>query len=454
MPRPVRILGLGVVLAGVLVLLGWAVPAPVVTSAAAATVSAQAQEWTETDLLFFWGDGCPHCAAQKVWLDQAAGEYPDLTIHDFEVWYDEQNRAVLVEVAREMGFEPRGVPVTVLGQRHWVGWSDIVQTELTAHIAATLAAGADEVPDEATGGADVTTIDVPVLGEVTLGESLVASTLIIGFVDGMNPCSLWVITVLLAIVVRTGNRRRVVAIGATFLVVTAIMYGLFIMGIYSALGLVAHLGQVQVLVAVVAGVLGLLSVKDYFAFKQGPSMTISDAAKPGLYQRMRAAAGHERLLPALAATVVLAVGVSFIEIPCTAGFPLIWAGLLEANNVGFVEGLGLLVLFMIPYLLDELVVFGVAVFAMRSLKMQERHGRLLKLLAGAMMIALALTMLLAPEAMSHPVLAVVIFLAAVGAAVGVHLVMRRLRPQVFAGDPEGSDRAGGRARSRAGNRIS
>ena len=235
MPRPARILGLGVLLAGVLVLLGWAAPAPVGTSAAAATVSAQAQEWTETDLLFFWGDGCPHCAAQKVWLDQAADEYPDLTIHDFEVWYDEQNRAVLVEVAREMGFEPRGVPVTVLGQRHWVGWSDTVQTELTAHIAATLAAGADEVPDEAAGGADVTTIDVPVLGEVTLGSrsspppsSSASST--------DEPCSLWVITVLLAIVVRTGNRRRVVAIGATFLVVTAIMYGLFIMGIYSALG--------------------------------------------------------------------------------------------------------------------------------------------------------------------------------------------------------------------------
>ena len=145
-------------------------------------------------------------------------------------------------------------------------------------------------------------------------------TLIIGFVDGMNPCSLWVITVLLAIVVRTGVRRRVIAIGTTYLLITAVMYGLFILGVYSALGLIAHLGIVQLVVALVAGVLGLLSVKDYFAFKQGPSMTISDSAKPGIYQRMRTVAGQEPLLPALAATVVLAVGVSFIEIPCTAGF--------------------------------------------------------------------------------------------------------------------------------------
>lgn len=362
------------------------------------------------------------------WLEQAVIAYPELTVHQYEVWYDEANRTLLSEVAAELGFEPSGVPVTVMAGRHWIGWSEVVQAELVSHIEAQLgdSTDAEGVTDEATDAA--TTIEVPFFGEVTLGESLVASTLIIGFVDGMNPCSLWVITVLLAIVVRTGARGRVIAIGVIYLVITAVMYGLFIMGIYSALGVVSHLGIVQLVVALVAGALGVVSVKDYFAFKQGVSMTISDSAKPGLYQRMRAVAGHESLLPALGATVVLAVGVSFIEIPCTAGFPLLWAGLLEANGVGFVEGLGLLGLFMVPYLLDELLVFAVAVFTMRSLKMQERHGRLLKLIAGTMMIALALTMLLAPEAMNRPVTALAIFTAALGAAAVIHLLTRRLRP--------------------------
>ena len=66
---------------------------------------------------------------------------------------------------------------------------------------------------------------------------------------------------------------------------------------------------------------------------------------------------------------------------------------------------------------------------MRSLKMQERHGRLLKLVAGTMMIALAATMLVAPEAMTSPLLASVIFAAAVGTAVLIHLVTRRVRPE-------------------------
>lgn len=447
MRRLARLIAAGLAVAGMVVLLGWAAPGVLAAvsgagadapgdSVSASEASIQAGEWGPTDLLFFWGDGCPHCAAEQAWLDEVRPEYPAITIHEFEVWHDEANRAVLLEVAQGLGFEPRGVPVTVLGDRVWVGWSDLVRAELTAQLGATVADAGDGPATESPGGpGSETTITVPILGEVTLGDSLIASTLIIGFVDGMNPCSLWVITVLLAIVVRTGVRRRVIAIGTTYLLITAVMYGLFILGVYSALGLIAHLGIVQLVVALVAGVLGLLSVKDYFAFKQGPSMTISDSAKPGIYQRMRTVAGQERLLPALAATVVLAVGVSFIEIPCTAGFPLLWAGLLEANNVGFIQALGLLVLFMIPYLIDELIVFGVAVVAMRSLKMQERHGRLLKLLAGSMMIALAVTMLTAPEAMSRPLVAVLIFTAAITAAVVIHLVMRRLRPEAFAEVP-------------------
>lgn len=423
MLRLARVLGLVLVTGALLLTSGWA-------------VAAGGDDWGPTDLVLFWGDGCPHCEDERQWLEQAREDYPGLTVHEYEVWFDEANRALLMEVAAELGFEPSGVPVTVLGDRYWIGWSGVVQAELTAQVEAGVAEAGGGDDSAVAGEASGTTIDVPLLGPVTLGESLIASTLIIGFVDGMNPCSLWVITVLLAIVVRTGARGRVIAIGTTYLVVTALMYGLFIMGVYSALGLVSHLGAVQVVVALVAGILGVISVKDYFAFKQGVSMTISDSAKPGLYQRMRTAAGHEALLPALGATVVLAVGVSFIEIPCTAGFPLLWAGILEANDVGFVQALGLLVLFMIPYLLDELIVFGVAVFTMRSLKMQERHGRLLKLVAGTMMIALAVTVLVAPEAMSTPVLALLIFAAAIGVAALIHLVMRRVRPEEFSGEPE------------------
>jgi thiol-disulfide isomerase/thioredoxin len=370
------------------------------------------------ELILFWGDGCPHCESEREWLEQAREEYPDLTVSEYEVWYDEDNRALMLEMADDLGFEASAVPTTIVGDQVWIGWSDPIRAEIEQVL---VEAGANVAPPSRTPAAS-TTIDVPLVGEVALdGSSLLFSTLVIGFVDGVNPCSLWVISVLLAIVVRTGSRRRVLAIGATFLLVTAAMYAVYMAGIYSAMSIVGHLGAVQVVVAVMAGVLGVVSVKDYFAFKKGISFTIPDSAKPRIYQRMRAAAAHRDLLPALGATAVLAVGVSLLETPCTAGFPVLWTGMLAANDVSTPEAVALFGVYMVPFLVDELLVFGLAVVTLRATKMQERHGQVLKLVAGTTMLALAATVLLRPETMAEPLAALVVFSSAFALAGLVHL---------------------------------
>jgi glutaredoxin len=381
--------------------------------------AAEAAPEKTVELVLFWGDGCPHCEAERQWLEQAQEDYPQLQVTQHEVWYDEANRELLMETADRMGFEVSGVPTTIIGDAHWVGFSDSVQAQMEAVIAEGGGSGT---------GVDGSTSDleVPLVGSVDLRDhSLVLSTLLIGFVDGVNPCSLWVISVLLAIVVRTGSRRRVLAIGSAFLLVTAGMYAVYMAGIYSAMSVVGHLGAIQVVIAVVAGIFGVVSVKDYFAFKKGLSFTIRDSSKPGIYRRMRAAAGQHDLLPALAATVTLAVGVSLLETPCTAGFPVLWTGLLAANGVQAAEAAMLFVLYMLPFLIDEFIVFGVAVVTLRATKMQERHGRLLKLVAGTTMLALAGTVLIRPETMNDPVEATLVFVAAFAVTALVHLLVRR-----------------------------
>jgi cytochrome c biogenesis protein CcdA/glutaredoxin len=387
--------------------------------------AAAASSGDEVELTLFWGEGCPHCAAEKEWLATAVEQYPWLTVRQYEVFNDAENRALLERTAEGLGLEVTAVPVTVIGDRYWVGWSDAIRDEV---VAAIREPGRVEPDAERPATGKTSKVDVPLVGDVTVSsDSLVVSTLVIGFVDGVNPCSLWVISVLLAIVVRTGSRRRVLAIGSAFLVVTAAMYALYMAGIYSAMGVVAHLGAVQLVVAVLAGVFGVVGIKDYFAYKVGVSFTIPDSSKPGLYRRMRAAAGHQQLLPALAATAGLAVGVSLLETPCTAGFPVLWTGLLDANGVHAAGAALLFGLYMVPFLLDELVVFTVAVVTLRATKLQERHGRLLKLVGGTMMLALAVTVLVDASAMSDPLTALGVFGAALAAAAVVHLVTRSVR---------------------------
>ncbi|EYR62325.1 hypothetical protein N866_09630 [Actinotalea ferrariae CF5-4] len=422
-------------LLGVLLLL-----LPPSAPAAGATDGAQAGP-EAVELVRFTGEGCPKCAEQSAWLAEQAPRFPGLVVVEHEVWADAQGRALFVRTGEELGFEASSVPTTVLGERVWIGWTDAIAEDLAAALDRAVAGRSVQPGVYGTPGAGTCSqealacesgagavVDVPLLGEVDLGaRSLLVSTLVIGFVDGVNPCSLWAISVLLTIVVRTASRRRVVAVGGTFLLVTAGMYALYMAGIYSALSVATHLAAVQAVVAVVAGVVGVVSVKDYVAFKRGISFTIPDAAKPGLYKRMRAAAGQDRLGPALLATAALGVAVSLLETPCTAGFPVLWTGLLQQAGVPAGEAAALFGAYMVPFLLDEIVVVAVAVGTMRALRLQEHHGQVLKLFAGITMLALAGVIVVAPDIMEKPLQALAVFAAASVLTGLVHVVATAVR---------------------------
>lgn len=420
--------------------------APDVPSAASTSGSVAAAAEDEprpVELVYFRGEGCPNCEKlEEWWEDELFVEFPNVTVVDYEIWNDAANRDVFARLGEELDFPATATPTVILGERVWIGYSSAVTNDMRASIAAASrgeavqgglygspqAGACDSETLQCTAAGSGTTIDVPLFGQIDLGEhSLLFSTLVIGFVDGINPCSLWVITVLLTIVIRTGSRRRVIAIGSTFLVVTAAMYALFMAGIYSVLGLMGHLVQIQLAVAAIAGVFGLFALKDYFAFKKGPSLSISDSAKPGLYKRMRDLAGTKALLPALGATVVLAVLVSLLETPCTAGLPVLWTGMLQQAGVDGATAVLYFIVYMIPFLIDEFVVFAIAVVTMRATRMQEKHGQLLKLVAGVTMLTLAGAMVIAPGVMENPLAMLALFVGAFVAAAAIHALTTRIR---------------------------
>ncbi|MEX2551007.1 MAG: hypothetical protein WD638_12340 [Nitriliruptoraceae bacterium] len=359
------------------------------------------------EVLYFGSDSCPYCVRMQAYLDEVEERVGDeVVILRHEVSQDPDARATWERELVARGMSPSGVPTTIIGDEVWVGFDERVAQEVTAELARLIAVR-DEAPTvdgeaaDASPTPDDDDIDVPLFGEVELaGRSAVGVTALIALVDGFNPCSLWVLTVLLAMVLNAGaSRTRVIAVGGTFLATTALLYGAFIAGLFTVLGLVERLGAIRVGVAVVALTVGAVNVKDYFAYKQGISFTIPDRFKPRIYRGGRAVRDGKRSLSSvLLTTVVLASGVALVELPCTAGFPVIWAGTLRTLGVeGGIAFAGLLALYLLIYVLDELLVFGVVVVTLRITAFEEKHGRLLKLIGGAIMVALGLAMLFIPS---------------------------------------------------------
>ena len=90
----------------------------------------------KTILYFFWGNGCPHCAEAEPFLKDLAKRYPQLEVHAYEIWYNQDNQALFQKMGSAFGFEPSGVPGIFLGDKHWVGYSSDLGKEIESAVSA------------------------------------------------------------------------------------------------------------------------------------------------------------------------------------------------------------------------------------------------------------------------------------------------------------------------------
>ena len=400
------------------------------------------------NIYFFRGEGCSHCAAEEPFLQHLIDDvyHEKIYIHEYEIWYDEDNAAMAEHFAEGYGQTPNGVPMTFIGTHFMTGFSEDREQEIIDAIEEELASGPVNPKDIADGILTIdqvsenrqkkteelsTTITVPLFGKVDLkNKSLLVNTIIIGLVDGVNPCSLWVLTMLLAMVIHTDSRKKTLIIGFVYLFVTAAIYALFILGVFSLLSYVRFMKWIQIAVACVTLILGIINLKDYFFFKQGVSLTIDDEKKPGLYKKMRNVLKNtDNVWAMIGATIVLSAGVSLVEFSCTAAFPVIWSNILSAHGIGKLEFALHLLLYMLLYQLDELIIFLAVVVTMKSKRMEEKHGQVLKLFSGCLMVVLSAVMIIEPALMNELSSTLIIFGAAIAVTLLILLVTAKILPK-------------------------
>ncbi|MGM0653197.1 MAG: hypothetical protein ACQES4_10530 [Bacillota bacterium] len=340
---------------------------------------------------YFWGY-CPTCSKPEEHVD-LFDDYP-VEVEVYEVFQDEEGRKKYEQISEEVSIEVRGFPTLVYQDQFWLGFSEAVQEDIIDAIEASMEEG------EAADRREV--LDIPIIGEVDLSASpILLSTFIIAFLDGFNPCSLFVLTFLLAIIIHSASRKRIFLVGLTFLLVTSVVYGLFIMGILNIMVFVAQLFWISYVVAAIVIILGLVAIKDYFLLKEGLTFSIPEQYKSRYYQQVRKVFYTKSVIPMIFTTAVMALGIALVELPCTAGFPFIWSSLMAELDLGFTYFIILFVVYLLTYLSVELIIFLIAVIRLRSIKMTAERGRLLKLIAGSLMLVLGLILLVDPTYMEN-----------------------------------------------------
>lgn len=374
------------------VLLWLSLASPLIAAPAASPESAP------PELVVYVREGCPHCASAKRFLDALQAEAPGLRIELRPVETPEYAHE-LIKRSQAAGVWPPGVPAFVIGDTLLVGFDDEGQraAELRERLLGKATPpSAAAPPSSPAPPADARPASMPDWLEVSTA-GLPAFTLALGLLDGFNPCAMWVLLFLLSLLVRLNDRRRMALIAGTFVLVSGLIYYAFMAAWLNLFLLVGFGTAVRITLALIALLFAALNLKDGLFGLQGPSLSIPAAAKPGIYARVRALLTPTRLGASLLGVAALAVLVNTVELLCTAGLPAIYTAVLTQQ----VESVGLryayLTLYIAGYIADDSLMVALAVSALGSNRLSERTGRGLKLVSGAVMLALGLVLLLKPD---------------------------------------------------------
>ena len=337
-------------------------------------------------LVVFWREGCPRCEEARPFVAELAAEAPGVAVEWVEVRAGGEGRERFQATVERLGIAGAGVPLFATARGAVVGFR-----RGTSEIEIRRLAGL--APDG--GGAAVS---LPWIGAVDARRlPLAAFTALVGLLDGFNPCAMYVLGVLLGILLHAGSRRRVALYGGTFVAVSGVVYVLFMsawLQLFSLGGMSRAL--TAALGAALAG-MGLLNLKDAVWLGRGPSLSVPDRAKPGLFRRMRAVASAASLPAGLAGVAALAFVVNLVELGCTLGLPAMYTRVLASRaDLGPLGRAAYLSLYGLFYVVPLGAVVGTFALTFRRAVLTERRARALKALSGALLLAAGLLFLLRP----------------------------------------------------------
>jgi hypothetical protein len=392
-------------------------------------------------LYFFWSSSCPHCQVARPFVEALPQRLPWLDLHTYEVGRSREAVRLYIEAARAVGGDASSVPGFLFCRQIEVGFhkAETTGAELVRMLEACRAAraevtastpnpGADRAPEGTASNPSLSSstsgilaggrqANLPVLGTVDLQRwSLPVLTVVLASLDAFNPCAFFVLLFLLSLLVHAKSRARMLFIGGVFVLFSGLVYFAFMAAWLNVFLMMGEIRGVTLVAGLVAVFIAAVNIKDYFWFQQGLTLSIPEAAKPGLFKRMRGVVTAGGVAPMALGTVLLAVVANSYELLCTAGFPMVFTRALTLQDLGSASYYGYLALYNVIYVIPLVLIVLAFTYTLGSRKLSEREGRLLKLVSGYMMLGLGLMLVLAPQWLTHAGSAIGVLALALAAA--------------------------------------
>ena len=239
------------------------------------------------------------------------------------------------------------------------------------------------------------------LEEIGYSLPLPVFTFFIALVDGFNPCNLFVLTFLLALLTSASHSKgRIYAVGFTFVIMVFVIYFIFMAAWLNIFKFIGFITPLRIAIAMIALIAGIINCKELLFFRKGITLMVQERHKGPLVQRIEHMKDiiEKGTIPVLiSSSIALAAFASLVELPCTAGFPIIYTGILSAKSLGTVFYYAYLVLYNLVYVLPLAVVIAIFGYTLQGKKISQRQMQIIKFIGGLIMIILGIILLVNPS---------------------------------------------------------
>ncbi|MEG0798911.1 MAG: hypothetical protein RR984_01750 [Bacilli bacterium] len=363
------------------------------------------------NMYLFYGKECPHCEEEIAFLNDYLKENKNITLHKYEVWHNTENDKKFESVRNILNSSSTGVPFLVIGNEFIVGYGkgyteENIKDKVSYYlnndyvdktgIELNVKLPVNNKEDKPSSDKDHS-INVPLLGRINPTDiSLPLLSAVIGFVDGINPCAMWILLFLITMLLGMKNRKRMWAIGLTFILSSSVCYGLFMV---SWLNIASYLNSVtifKVLVGVFAIIFGTYNIINFFKTKDIGCNVVDKRKKNKIITKVKEIVTSNSFIIAIASTILLAFVVNVIELACSLGLPVIFTQVLSLNDINIVKKTIYILIYLLFFMIDDIIIFIIAMKTLKITALSNKYAKYSHFIGGIIMLLIGLLMIFKP----------------------------------------------------------
>lgn len=373
--------------------------------------SINAEEKKQVNVYLFHSNTCSHCKAEIEFLNEIQKEYENLKINLYEINDVKENKELMINIKEKLNIDSPMVPFTVIGDYYYIGYNDGVKDGIKNLIEKYTSEEQYDVIKDIIDGKDVSNFKIKngeinkistMFGEIDPAKvSLPILSVIMGAIDGFNPCAMWVLIFLITMLFNMENKKRMWALGITFLVTSALIYLVFMfvwLGV--ATKLLTTISWLKLLIGLIALIGAFINLKGFIKSivkKDAGCEVVDNSKRKKIISKIKKYTSEKSFILAMLGVMLLAISVNAIELACSAGLPVLFTNVLALNDVNFIEKCIYIFIYIFFFLIDDIIVFFVAMFTLNIKALSTKYTKYSHLIGGIIMLIIGILMIFKPE---------------------------------------------------------